>query len=83
LRRRQWLKRFAARQLRPARDNFAGARSESPEVDGGDLAALLEEYGDDALGVRVGPPLPRMPFLFFRPARHTNTKMFPPSIPTN
>jgi hypothetical protein len=70
------LKRFAARQARRARDDFAGARAESPEIDGRDLTALREERGDHVLAVRVGPPfIP--PLLFFRPACHGNTKMFP------
>src|SRR5690242_7092235 len=70
------LKRFAPRQARRARNDFAGARAESPEIDGRDLTALLEERGDHVLAVRVGPPfIP--PLLFFRPARHGNTKMFP------
>jgi hypothetical protein len=59
------LKRFAARQARCLGDDFTGARSESPEIDGRDLAALLEECGDDALGVRVGPPLVPVLFRFF------------------
>src|SRR5262249_50451954 len=70
------LKRFAARQARGASDDFAGAHAESPEIDGRDLAALLEERGDCVLAARVGPPfIP--PLLFFPPARHGNTKMFP------
>jgi len=71
------LERPAARQLRPARDDFTGTHSETPEIDRRDLAALLEERGNPVPGVRVGPPLVRAPFLFFRPACHGNTKMFP------
>jgi hypothetical protein len=69
--------RPAARQLRPARDNLAGAHSETPEINGRDLAALLEQRGDRVPGVRVGPPFVAVPFLFFRPARHGNSQMFP------
>ena len=57
----------------------AGARSEAPEIDGRDLAALLEECGDDVLGVRLGPPL----VLFFRPAHHGNTKYSPVRVLSN
>jgi len=70
------LKRFASRQARPARDDLAGAHAESPEIDGRDLPALLEERGNGVLAARVGPPfIP--PLLFLRPAGHGNTKMFP------
>src|ERR1700745_89496 len=71
------LERPAARQLRPARDDFTGTHSETPEIDRRDIAALLEERGNPVPGVRGGPPLVPAPFLFFRPACHGNTKMFP------
>jgi hypothetical protein len=59
------LKRPAAPRLRPARDDFTGTHSETPEIDRRDLAALLEERGNPVPGVRVGPPLVPAPFLFF------------------
>jgi hypothetical protein len=61
-----------------ARDDFAGARSESSEIDGRDLAALLEERGYSVLG--IGPPFVPAPFLFFVLSRHGNTKNVPPVL---
>jgi len=53
--------RPAVRQARCARDDFPGARSESCEIDGRDLAALLEQRGYRVLG--VGPPFVPVSFL--------------------
>jgi hypothetical protein len=55
------LMRPAVRQARCARDDFPSARSESSEIDGRDLAALLEQRGYRVLG--VGPPFVPVPFL--------------------
>jgi hypothetical protein len=72
------LMRPAVRQARCARDDFAGARSESSEIDGRDLAALLEERGYSVLG--IGPPFVPAAFLFFLLSRHGNTQNVPPCL---
>jgi len=69
--------RLAVRQARCVRDNLARALSKLSEIDGCDLAAFLEKGGYKVLGVRFGPPFVPVLFLFFMPARHGNTKMFP------
>lgn len=69
--------RFAARQAGCVRDDLTRPLSEPSEVDGCDLAAFLEKGGYSVLGVRFGPPFVAVPFFFFSPARHGNTKMFP------
>src|SRR5262249_57415751 len=71
------LVRSAARPMRCARDDLAGALAELSKIDGRDLAAFLEQRGYDQLGVREGPPF--VPMLFSRSlfVRHGNTKRFP------
>jgi hypothetical protein len=81
--RQKRLMRLGVRQAGCARDDFAGACSESSEIDGRDLAALLEERGYRLLGVRIGPPFLPVPFLFFVLSRHGNTKMSPPCLLSN
>src|SRR5262249_16362180 len=75
------LVRSAARQLRCARDDLAGALSESSEIDGRDLAALLKQRGHHHLGVRDGPPVVLMFFSRSLFVRHGNTKGSPPRAP--
>src|SRR5262244_644338 len=71
------LVRSAARPMRCARDDLAGALAELSEIDGRDLAAFLEQRGHHQLGVREGPPF--VPMLLSRSlfVRHGNTKRFP------
>jgi len=75
------LVRSAARQPRCARDDLAGALSESSEIDGRDLAALLKQRGHHQLGVRDGPPFVLMLFSRSLFVRHGNTKGSPPRAP--
>jgi hypothetical protein len=72
--------RLAVRQARCVRDDLTRALAELSEIDGRDLAALLEKGGYKVLGVRFGPPFVPMPFLFFVPTRHENTKNVPPCL---
>jgi hypothetical protein len=69
--------RLAVRQARCLRDDLTRALSKLSEIDGRDLAAFLEKGGYDGLGVQFGPPFVPVLFLYFVPACHGNTKMFP------
>src|SRR5262252_10502373 len=74
------LVRSAARPMRCARDDLAGALAELSEVDGRDLAAFLEQRGHHQLVVREGPPVILTVFFCSLPVRHGNTKKFPRAL---
>src|SRR5262249_3416419 len=78
--RRRALVRPAARPMRCARDDLAGALAELSEVDGRDLAAFLEQRGHHRLVVREGPPVILTVFFCSLPVRHGNTKKFPRAL---
>jgi hypothetical protein len=70
------LMRPAVRRARCARDDFPGARSESSEIDGRDLAAFFEKGRNNVLRVRFGPFVPISVF-FLGLACHGNTNVPP------